>query len=253
MRKRINKILWYGDSISGGKALPPSASSSPDGLDGLNEGELYISNNESDPCIFILTSSKKVVRIGVDIEKLKSLFLSKTEDDSASGVINFEKGITFGDGEMTLALDSDGCLSLTRKDGAAATFYATGGVSALGEGIDGGGGGASTLGELLNVNDDVDDIPADDVVLIREAGDTHWSKKRLSDILDEHVSSDKNYVHYQDAPSDSWSITHSMNKYPSVSIVDSGGSVVFGEVVYNSLSSLTLNFNGGFSGKAILN
>ena len=44
-----------------------------------------------------------------------------------------------------------------------------------------------------------------------------------------------------------------MNKYPSVTVVDSGDNVVEGEVIYNSLNTLTINFSGGFSGKAYIN
>jgi hypothetical protein len=44
-----------------------------------------------------------------------------------------------------------------------------------------------------------------------------------------------------------------MNKYPSVTVIDSSNSTVEGEIIYNSLSSLTINFSGGFSGKAYLN
>lgn len=67
------------------------------------------------------------------------------------------------------------------------------------------------------------------------------------------VSYTDTYVHTQGAPSSSWSITHNMNKYPSVTIVDSSNNTVEGEVVYNSLTSLTVNFSGSFSGKAYIN
>lgn len=67
------------------------------------------------------------------------------------------------------------------------------------------------------------------------------------------VSYTDTYVHTQGAPSASWAITHNMNKYPSVTVIDSGNNAVEGEVVYNSLNSLTVNFSGGFSGKAYIN
>lgn len=97
MKKRINKILWYGDELQGDKAKSPSIAINADGLDGLNEGELFIANNEKDPAIFIRTSSGKIVRIGgADLEVLKELFLSKVSDDEAEGVIDFKKGVKFG-------------------------------------------------------------------------------------------------------------------------------------------------------------
>jgi hypothetical protein len=67
------------------------------------------------------------------------------------------------------------------------------------------------------------------------------------------ISYPDTYVFTQGAPSASWVITHSMNKYPSVTVIDSGNNTVEGEVVYNSLNSLTVNFSGGFSGKAYIN
>lgn len=66
-------------------------------------------------------------------------------------------------------------------------------------------------------------------------------------------SLDKNYVHVQNIASNEWNITHSLNKYPSVSIIDSGNNVVVGDVEYNSLDSVTLRFNASFSGKAYFN
>ena len=67
------------------------------------------------------------------------------------------------------------------------------------------------------------------------------------------VSYNDTYVHTQGAPSSSWLVTHDMNKYPSVTVVDSSDNVVEGEVEYNSLNTLTINFSGGFSGKAYIN
>jgi hypothetical protein len=67
------------------------------------------------------------------------------------------------------------------------------------------------------------------------------------------VSYTDTYVHTQGSPSASWNITHNMNKYPSVTIVDSSNNTVEGEVVYNTLNSLTVNFSGSFSGKAYIN
>lgn len=212
-------------------------------------GELNLASGEG----ISVSGSDSTITISTDINALKELFLSKVEDDSAAGVINFQKGITFGDGEMTLALDEEGNLSLTRKDGTQATFWASGGISAKGKGLDGGTGGATTLGGLMNVEDDVDEDTEEDVVLVREADGTHWTKKALKDVIGENATSDKNYIYVQDESSATWIITHGLNKYPSVTVIDSSSSVVYGEVIYNSASQLTLNFGAAFSGRAILN
>lgn len=62
----------------------------------------------------------------------------------------------------------------------------------------------------------------------------------------------KRHVHNQSSASSSWSITHELDGFPSVTVVDSAGSVVVGEVSYSSTSSLTVSFQGAFSGKAYL-
>jgi hypothetical protein len=67
------------------------------------------------------------------------------------------------------------------------------------------------------------------------------------------VYSDKAFVFTQMTPSSEWAINHNMSKFPSVSIVDSTNSVVVGEVQYIDKNSVTVTFNGAFSGKAYLN
>ena len=65
--------------------------------------------------------------------------------------------------------------------------------------------------------------------------------------------SDKNYVHTQITASNNWIITHNLNKYPAITIVDSGGTVVIGEIEYVNLNLVYARFNGIFSGKAYCN
>ncbi len=67
------------------------------------------------------------------------------------------------------------------------------------------------------------------------------------------VGIDLHYVHQQAIPSDTWTITHGMNKYPAIVIVDSSGSTVEGEVEYLSGTQLQVFFAAGFSGTAYLN
>ena len=67
------------------------------------------------------------------------------------------------------------------------------------------------------------------------------------------VSLDANFVYTQVSPSAVWTVTHNLNKYPSVTVVDSADNTVYGEVEYNSLNQVTLTFAGGFSGKAFFN
>ena len=61
------------------------------------------------------------------------------------------------------------------------------------------------------------------------------------------------HIHDQTVSSSTWSITHNLNKFPSVSIVDSANAEVIGEVEHTNSNSLTVKFSAPFSGKAFLN
>ncbi len=62
-----------------------------------------------------------------------------------------------------------------------------------------------------------------------------------------------NYVHAQMVPAATWNITHNLNRYPSVTVVDSAGSVVIGAVTYVSPDVVSIEFSAAFSGNAYLN
>ena len=64
---------------------------------------------------------------------------------------------------------------------------------------------------------------------------------------------DAAYTFIQMSPSATWHITHGLNKKPSVTVIDSAGSLVAGEVVYTDDNSLVVSFSGGFSGEAHCN
>ncbi len=64
---------------------------------------------------------------------------------------------------------------------------------------------------------------------------------------------DKTFVYNQVISSDVWEITHNLNKYPAVTVVDSGGTVVIGEIVYIDKNNIRITFTSAFSGKAYLN
>ena len=46
---------------------------------------------------------------------------------------------------------------------------------------------------------------------------------------------------------------HNLDKYPSVTVVDSGGTVVVGSIDYNDKNNCTCTFSAPFSGQAYLN
>jgi hypothetical protein len=61
------------------------------------------------------------------------------------------------------------------------------------------------------------------------------------------------YLHDQMIAASTWTITHNLNKYPSVTIVTSAGDEVEGDVSFPTINTVTLNFSASFSGKAYLN
>lgn len=65
--------------------------------------------------------------------------------------------------------------------------------------------------------------------------------------------SDKTYVHTQISAIATWTVVHNLAKYPSVTVVDSGDSVVIGDVDYIDNNNLTIKFSAAFGGKAYLN
>lgn len=75
----------------------------------------------------------------------------------------------------------------------------------------------------------------------------------FSEFADPNKVGDLNYTHNQIAASSSWEITHNLGKHPSVSVVDSGGNWVVGDIAYTNENTLTINFTAAFSGKAYLN
>lgn len=65
--------------------------------------------------------------------------------------------------------------------------------------------------------------------------------------------SSKSFMHEQGVASDTWVIEHNLNKYPSITLVDSAGTVFQAVVLYNDLNKCTICMNGATTGKAYLN
>ena len=77
-------------------------------------------------------------------------------------------------------------------------------------------------------------------------------------VMTSPIIGDITYTHNQSTTSNTWTITHNLNRFPSVTVVDSADTIVYGTVVYNSANQLTITFfQAGsalaFSGKAYLN
>lgn len=95
---------------------------------------------------------------------------------------------------------------------------------------------------------------AQDVIAIVDSSTNETKKITVSELVaNSGASTDKNHVHNQISSSSSWVVNHGLNKFPSVTIVDSAGTTVVGEVVHNSNMQATLVFSAPFSGQAFFN
>ncbi|MDO4444701.1 MAG: siphovirus ReqiPepy6 Gp37-like family protein [Bacillota bacterium] len=66
-------------------------------------------------------------------------------------------------------------------------------------------------------------------------------------------SGDITYIHTHLTAEKVWDIRHNLNKYPSVTVVDSAGNTVLGECEYLSKDQIRLQFSAAFAGLAYLN
>jgi len=57
----------------------------------------------------------------------------------------------------------------------------------------------------------------------------------------------------QGVPATTWNITHNLGKFPSITVIDTGDTVVTGEYTYTNNNNVVLNFSAAFAGKAYLN
>lgn len=94
------KILWYGSETDaeGNPIIPEISPSFEKRLEGLNEGEIYIHNDDKNPSIYIRTNKDRVVAISgsANIEELSKYFLRKDKEDIANELITFLKGLLIG-------------------------------------------------------------------------------------------------------------------------------------------------------------
>lgn len=72
-------------------------------------------------------------------------------------------------------------------------------------------------------------------------------------ITQEDVTGDKHFVHVQGPPQTIWTVTHNLNKKPSLTVIDSSGNMVVGKLTYVNLNILTIQFVSPISGEAICN
>lgn len=117
-----------------------------------------------------------------------------------------------------------------------------------------------------NGSGEIDTINDSDVTLLDDYSDLDITKDirtqqdlnqvlydLLITILGNQIAGDKNYIHDQFTPSTTWTIFHTLNKRPSVTIVDTAGTEMEGAIKYYNDNNLVITFNFPFSGYAYLN
>ena len=61
------------------------------------------------------------------------------------------------------------------------------------------------------------------------------------------------FIFNQNTVATVWNIQHNLGKFPSITVIDTGDTVVTGEYTYIDNNNVQLNFSAGFAGKAYLN
>ena len=61
------------------------------------------------------------------------------------------------------------------------------------------------------------------------------------------------YIHEQGVASSEWVINHNLNKFPSVTVVDSADNEIIASVKYQSANTCIVTMSSPFKGKAYLN
>ena len=64
---------------------------------------------------------------------------------------------------------------------------------------------------------------------------------------------DKEFIFNQPTPQVTWTINHNLNKFPSVSVVNTNNILMYGDTTYVDKDNIIITFSAGFSGKAYLN
>ena len=64
---------------------------------------------------------------------------------------------------------------------------------------------------------------------------------------------ERTFTFNQTVSTNTWNIAHNLGAFPSVSVIDSVGNFVIGDVTYIDAGNITLTFNSAFKGSAYLN
>lgn len=66
-------------------------------------------------------------------------------------------------------------------------------------------------------------------------------------------SGSSTYIHEQTVANSIWTISHNLNRFPSVTVVDDGDEVILANVTYVNNNIILVYFGSSYTGKAYLN
>ena len=75
---------------------------------------------------------------------------------------------------------------------------------------------------------------------------------KINDVVYD-LPKDKNFLYEQETPASVWTIQHNLGKYPSVTLLDTGGVVMLGDIKHIDMSTVEITFVTEITGKALLN
>lgn len=105
-------------------------------------------------------------------------------------------------------------------------------------------------GYANNVREAIE-IHNDDLLGVQDGSSLFNMKKIKWEVL---LKATRDYlVIDQIAASSHWIVDHNLHKFPSVTIIDSAGTIVMGDVQYVSDIQITIDFSVPFSGSVYLN
>lgn len=184
---------------------------------------------------------------------------------NGSGVLNIKQiNLVDGDKTIKLSINSDGTL---HSD---ASIASDGDITAFGsDSGSGGGSGGGLIEQVFNYNNLGDIFLNSELTNTFNAYTINELAKQINSLNTDSLSlkakdealqtqinngvSDKFFQYIQNMPSKIWTVNHSLNKYPSCTIIDSAGYTVEGEIKYIDSNNLTITFNSTFSGIVNLN
>ena len=148
---------------------------------------------------------------------------------------------TLAEGELGLETDT---LRLKIGDGTTAwgalAYYSTGQVTSV----------AGRIGAIVLTASDIEGLAASATIDTTDASNITTGTLPAACLPPDIVST---YTFTQSSPAASWLIAHGLGRYPDVTVVDSTGACVEGDLDYIDGNSLSVSFSAAFSGEAYLN